>query len=241
MSHYTLLVIGDVNIEEALDPFWELDLNEYDLKHDYRAEFVLEYTPESAEEDRIKVSKTHPEYEKMTTEEFMGDYHCYSYYEKYGGYGYFWNPNGKWDWYSTGGRWAGFFKAKEGCKGELGGEGVYGKEAKEGYYDIIRKGDIDFEGMKKDALEEAEKDWNEYVNSKSKDIIREKKEEYIKRNSVIPTFAVLKDSEWYEKGKMGWWGMVKDEKEEEEWEDEWVKLIESLPDDTLFTILDCHT
>lgn len=60
------------------------------------------------------------------------------------------------------------------------------------------------------------------------------------RNGAIATFAVLKDGKWYERGSMGWWGCVADEKNKEEWYNEFSSLIDSLPDDTLLTIVDCH-
>lgn len=56
----------------------------------------------------------------------------------------------------------------------------------------------------------------------------------------IRTFAVIKDGEWYERGEMGWWACVSNEKAEEEWENEFRKLLEGLPDDTLISIYDCH-
>jgi len=56
----------------------------------------------------------------------------------------------------------------------------------------------------------------------------------------LKTFAVLKNGKWYEKGEMGWWGIVTDEKLESDWESEQKKLIEGLPDDTLISIYDCH-
>jgi hypothetical protein len=56
----------------------------------------------------------------------------------------------------------------------------------------------------------------------------------------ISTFAVLKDGVWYERGSMGWFGMVHDEKDENAWSQEITKLIESLPDDVLLSIYDCH-
>lgn len=54
---------------------------------------------------------------------------------------------------------------------------------------------------------------------------------------LIP-FAVLKDGKWYEKGKMGWWAVVSDEKDN--WNDEFLKLVKDLPDDTLISMYDCH-
>lgn len=59
-------------------------------------------------------------------------------------------------------------------------------------------------------------------------------------DSSISTFAVLKDGEWYEKGNMGWWGMASDEKDEDEWNRQFSELINSIPDNTLLSVYDCH-
>lgn len=56
----------------------------------------------------------------------------------------------------------------------------------------------------------------------------------------LKTFAILKDGNWYERGEMGWWGVVHDEKDEKKWDEEFSKLIADLPDDTLISIYDCH-
>jgi hypothetical protein len=56
----------------------------------------------------------------------------------------------------------------------------------------------------------------------------------------LETFAILKDGEWFERGAMGWWGMVHDEKDENTWKNEFKKLVDGLPDDTLISIYDCH-
>jgi len=39
---------------------------------------------------------------------------------------------------------------------------------------------------------------------------------------------------------MGWWGITTNEKADDEWNNEFQKLIEDLPDDTLLTLVDCH-
>ena len=68
------------------------------------------------------------------------------------------------------------------------------------------------------------------------------REKYIQaaRDGAISTFAVLKDGQWHERGSMGWWGCVSDEKDEGEWTSQFSALIDSLPDDTLLTVVDCH-
>lgn len=58
--------------------------------------------------------------------------------------------------------------------------------------------------------------------------------------SVGVPFAVLKDGVWYEKGSMGWFGMVTDKKDQDTWNSEFSKLIDSLPDDTPLMAVDCH-
>lgn len=66
--------------------------------------------------------------------------------------------------------------------------------------------------------------------------------EYVDKagRSAMSTFAVVKDGKWYQKGEMGWWGCVSDEKEHGSWDDEFSKLIDSTPEDTLMTVVDCH-
>ena len=61
-----------------------------------------------------------------------------------------------------------------------------------------------------------------------------------RRLRCIETFAVLKDGKWYERGSMGWWGLVSDEKDTMEWNREFSKMLDELPDDTLLTVVDCH-
>ena len=67
-------------------------------------------------------------------------------------------------------------------------------------------------------------------------------EEYVQqaRDNAISTFAILKDGVWYERGKMGWWAIVSDEKEKDVWNKEFSKLIDELSDDTLISLYDCH-
>lgn len=60
------------------------------------------------------------------------------------------------------------------------------------------------------------------------------------RDRAISTFALVRNSQWFEKGSMGWFGMVSDEKDENEWVTEFTKLVDSLPEDTLLTVVDCH-
>ena len=68
------------------------------------------------------------------------------------------------------------------------------------------------------------------------------REEYIQqhRDRALVLFAVVKDGVWYERGRMGWWGMVSDEKDRDEWNRQFSALIDGLPDNTLLSVVDCH-
>lgn len=58
--------------------------------------------------------------------------------------------------------------------------------------------------------------------------------------AAFTPFAVVKDGQWYEKGEMGWWACVTNEKEQGEWNAQFNAMFDALPDDTLITVVDCH-
>jgi hypothetical protein len=60
------------------------------------------------------------------------------------------------------------------------------------------------------------------------------------RDRAFTTFALLKDGEWYEKGRMGWFALVSNEKVQGDWNKEFNSIIDGLSDDTLLTVCDCH-
>lgn len=79
------------------------------------------------------------------------------------------------------------------------------------------------------------------------------KKQYVQnaKDNSICSFAVLKDGRWYERGEMGWFGIVHTNENEitnkipflekhEEWHEKFKRLVLSVPDDTLLSIYDCH-
>lgn len=68
------------------------------------------------------------------------------------------------------------------------------------------------------------------------------REQYVQsfRDNALSTFAVVKDGKWFERGTMGWWGAVSNEKDKSAWNRQMTELIDGLPDDTLLTVVDCH-
>jgi hypothetical protein len=203
------------------------------------------------------------------------------------------NPNAKWDWWVVGGRWTGFFKPRNGAEAVLGQSGAFGNQPKEGYADQLRKGDIDFEGMREDARQKAADKYHEFhmatlgidppertwaeLREQYKDDIDQAREIHnnhpwiaaLRKANLDPmfdcthdyycvrrggrdqfiqdaadrvgvTFAVLKDGQWYERGSMGWWGAVADEDDQATWNSKFQELFDSIPDDTMLTVVGCH-
>lgn len=286
MSHFTVLVVtapGE-DPEAALAPYQENNMGdcppEYMIFNDHTEEVTKNY-----EEADAETKEKYP-----TLEQYAEEYEGYKKQED-GRYGYFENPNAKWDWYLLGGRWTGFFKAKEGVIIKRGKPGLMTPEAEAGWGDQFAKKDIDFDFMRKEAEEKAAETYDtinsvighlppletwehvretlfpgeidkarEYYHSqprnealkawdKNRDYIfmdledfNKTREEYVKNagDSSFVTFAVIKDGKWYEKGQMGWWASVSNEKNQSEWNSEVAKMIDELEDDMILSVYDCH-
>lgn len=83
----------------------------------------------------------------------------YSKDEKTGKYGYWENPNAKWDWYQIGGRWAGSLRIKPEFEfhyqGEKPNEESKTEIAEQCRVDSALKGHVDWEAIMNEAAEEA--------------------------------------------------------------------------------------
>lgn len=60
------------------------------------------------------------------------------------------------------------------------------------------------------------------------------------RRIALAPFALVRDGNWYERGRMGWFGCVADKKDQGDWLREVDALLESLPTSTLLSLYDCH-
>jgi len=254
MSHFAVLVIGE-NIEEQLAPYQENNMGDCPQEYlefnvEVPKEEVKDYVKKSLEtmkgSDKAKCSK-------MKDEQFMKKYAGFI-PDDDGDYGFLINPDSRWDWWVIGGRWRGYFKLKPGRTGVVGDRSATDKEDRRIWPDGVdqaRKGDIDFDSMRRLKLKEVRENWKKFLALQDKET-REKeayrleiepddtKEKYLRRKTSIATFGVVKDGQWYEKGQMGWWGFVRDKKEDEAWQEEFDKLLDGLPDDALLTVIDCH-
>lgn len=111
--------------------------------------------PSNLEKRNVDWSEIYP-----TFEEFIEDYGGYKKDDITGKYGYWQNPNAKWDWYEIGGRWAGFFKLKPGETGFQGKQYNFTQEYPESNRaDVCFKAQLDLEGMRKESMDRAKARW----------------------------------------------------------------------------------
>ena len=189
---------------------------------------------------------------------YMKEYVDATYDEEQEDYGYWENPNAKWDWWQIGGRWKGFLKAKE---GKVGAKSlVYPIEDEQGRYAQSKVADIDFE-PNKDKYDKALRWWEVVVEgSPLKDGEEERnflnfynreylfksyksKENYAMIQASVITYAViLPDGTWYQKGQMGWFGCGSESADASfEWDMRYKEnFIDKANPEWILTIVDCH-
>ena len=180
-------VYGDTSVEvakagELLVVRWS-DLFKVSVEGD---PFPKTVRPPGAEERTVPYRALYADFET-----FMRDYHGYEETDgKTGEYGYWENPNRKWDWYTPGGRWTGYFTLKpeieevmkraDAAHGNIdnldpadrevlaslliGSPGLFTAPA-EGYkVDGCLKGHIDIERMRGESAESAAEQWDDVTD-----------------------------------------------------------------------------
>lgn len=197
------------------------------------------------EKYRIVYVKTNTLYKDI--EEYAKEYHRYSCIEEDGQmkFGYWYNPNAKWDWYEIGGRWNNMLRLKD---------GTFANSAK------IK--DINFEPTEK-AIQEQTRFWELYIEKGLDNLTQEEKDElgfvfytpkyyletyktkenYVRLITGFSTYAVIEnDGEWLEKGEMGWFAISSATAEEEaQWNESFYdRFIKDRDPEEYITILDCH-
>lgn len=257
---------------------------------DFFEQNEFEY-PEGSEEIAVPFTQNYASFEQ-----FMDDHCGYSERDKtQGRYGYWENPNAKWDWYALGGRWQGMLRLKkESSDALVGSKSLLDKNQlyEPGYADSASKGGIDFEAMQESAMAKAAINYDqleevtrglplpniktmyevqegetqprivgEYYNqlwtkavrklsfanifedpSEQFMVFKGGREAFIQeaRDNAFCTFAAIKNGKWYERGDMGWWGCVSDEKDQVAWHTEFMNILNDVSDDTIISVYDCH-
>ena len=110
------------------------------------------------------------------------------------------------------------------------------------YKDIVKARKV-YKNQLRCELAESNDSFRKFLNpALSVDEFLINRDEYIKnaKLSACSVFAVVKDGKWFARGEMGWWGIVSDEEDRQEWNKKINELIDDLPGDTLLSVYDCH-
>ena len=93
---------------------------------------------------------------------FATDYHGSKRDPETGRFGYHHNPDAKWDWWTIGGRWSGYFPVKPGRALNLGKPGAFDNKPEPGKSDVVRVEEIDMDLVAKETREKAEEFWTKW-------------------------------------------------------------------------------
>jgi len=241
MSHFTVGIFTksgeEWEIERALEPYQENNMDNCPKK--YLKFYNLEVEGREEFEDESNTFKD--EYGSFETfmEEYYGAIKDYE-TEKYG---YWENPNSKWDWYVIGGRWKNSIKTIDGdnvdsCLVEniiITDDEKYKNKIR--FWELIVEDD-----EPKNKEEEDVKKYNFY-SPKYYTELYDSKEDFAERESKFFTYAfITENNTWNEPGEMGWFGMsdlTKDSKKD--YEKLFAKYLEYAKDKGLYiTVVDCH-
>lgn len=195
-----------------------------------------------------------------TFEQYLEDWHGAKKDEETNDYGYWENPNRKWDWWMIGGRWRGSLTVREDC--ENCDSDKYPSEFA-GYkcVDSARIKDLAFPSEQKE-YEKAKRFWELHVDGEvpksdeDNELLKgfryipdyykrtyKDKETYAECESTFHTYAVVdKERRWFAKGEMGWFGCSN---EAEDQVTAYIRaykqnVFETADDDDYITIVDCH-
>jgi len=258
MTHFVALVIGD-NIEKQMLPYHEFECTGYDN------EFIqeIDITEEALRESKGDLAEYYGYHEVTDLNDI--DYkklHKFGYIlindqDQVIKVVQRTNPNSQWDWWTIGGRWQDWLTRTDGLSFTSGpkssiafdllrsnaektaGENwdnvhkfIAGRqfftftECEAKFANIREARDFYFE---QSPVKEARK-FSIWMNiDEFRDVSRE---DYITiqgKNSVVP-YAYVKDGKWHQRDNLG----------KTEWAAQVNAMIESLSDDTLITVVDCH-
>ena len=274
MSHFTVIIdTTNSSVEEQLEPFDENLEVEAHLKDCYcsRHNLNVKVTKEleklfGGSFDKVKREpynamdkSVQPDWEEWIADWVGKEEELKVKFAKYkkpsksctdcngtGKYETTYNQDSKWDWYSIGGRWAGYFIVKKGVEPERGEPSLLMSDFKyeDLSADIVQKRDIDLEAMLKKQKADLDKRWEKrddpFANISKKMTKEQYMEKEMKKHPLTPFAFIDGNGEWHEKAEMGWWDMTSNDKAQEAWEAEFTEWFNSLPEDAELTLVDCH-
>lgn len=260
MSHFSVAVFtdGTKTVEQLLAPYQENNMGDcpkeylefFDIEEEYKNKYetdsramlktsdgniIFTWSKEAKEARENGALEVEVPLKALysTFEDYMESYEgCDGRDSETGRYGYWENPNAKWDYWGVGGRFADVDKIKV-KDFDFTPNPEYYKKA-ERFWEIIVEGQ---------PLKEGEKQpFNfykvEYYLKRYKN-----KETYAKIMSLFITYAVITpDGKWHQKGEMGWFGMSSDTADEAlDWDMNYKsRFIDTADPEWFLTVVDCH-
>lgn len=249
MSHYTVAVITkDGDWESALAPYSELNPIEWELENT-REEIIASLRQQYSKEGNMEWLEKR--YDFSSDEALFESYkkrHAGDKSIKFDEEGNEWrgyNPDGKWDWYDLGGRWAGeILRTKDGEPTDH--EQVKNldlsntKLSDEEFAWRKRFWEINVELAKPVNKDEASEFWSIYGPHY---FLEEygSFEGYIEAITRINTYAFIYNGEWYEPGEMGMFGVSSASLDDNiAYRNKFQEIIQNLDPDDYISIVDCH-
>ena len=252
MSHFTGIVFVETseaaNLEHALDEILVPYCEDVSVAFEYsefidRTDEVLECAKEEEKDVEVVVDE-------------------YGYEKKDGRFGYYVNPDARWDWYSIGGRWNNMLLNKSGNS-----------------CNACPLADIDWLAMKEKFLEREKERFEEGLQMLQCDDPKSFKTKHLLpalctvQNNVlyswgnrvcavwetfdehlnqigadvpfyIPVFCYVDDDDWNERGEMGWFGMASDLSDAAAWShqiSDWIEEhVNDIDRDWTLVVIDFH-
>lgn len=222
MSHYAVAVFSDdKDFDRLLAPYSESD------------ESLFQFFPKTDEEIRESWNKFHEQNPKWTFEDFRN----MNYKQRDGQWGYWYNPNAKWDWYSLGGK-------------------AYLFELRDGFHLVAnpRKNDYLWREPDEEARHDAEDFWDSYIEGDDlppnppglyrREYYLERfgtKEQYVKEcETTVPYAFVTPDGVWHAPGDVGYFGMSDENADGmNRYLEEWNRFLDS-DSNPYVSLVDCH-
>lgn len=199
---------------------------------------------------------------------YVEEYHGYVFNN--GRIGRYTNPNKKWDWWVIGGRYSNRLLLKDGSKTDQGVFDQIDfvtmrsdklTETLRCYDRRIRLLDgrpvPDWSAIREGkSIDEARETWrshpvvvafngstdsdDQWMANDDWQELRLTREQVSERVIPLTCFAFVKDGQWSERGEMGWFACVSNEKDQDDWDGAVASMIAGLAPTDWITVVDCH-
>lgn len=245
VSPYNSILYDEVTKEEYEKAIEEGKRDQYSFADKYRRKKDLAKI--GAIEVEIPCKELYP-----TFEDFMKDWCEEKKDEETNDYGYWENPNAKWDWWQVGGRFSGILKVANEC---AAGHYIKANSARikdcvfpdyqEKYDRAIRFWELKVEEQPPVTPSDEEIIDDFYFRFYRTSYFTDKyksKEEYAEVTALFRTYAIIdKSGKWISLGRMGWFGVSLDDENELEYIRNYRKnVFDNAGDNDYITIVDCH-